>query len=221
MIVIAFSGKAGSGKDTAVEHLMKTHGSQLKMRRVAFADALKVELYDALCNPEDPYWQECPDLFMLPLPATKVATAADKIAWVNENKKQLGKYLQDYGERYRRGQTPFYWVRKMHETVQQDKETGVLLVSDLRYLNEYLYVKSLKGYTVRIVRDFVDESRDPSHVSETDLDKAVFDFVIDVQGGVDELVADVDTVFQVIKGLLDSATNTLEGIGNDVAFAKV
>lgn len=221
MIVIAFSGKAGSGKDTAVDYLRKVHGSQLKIKRVAFADALKVELYDALCNPEDPYWRECPDLFMLPIPACKVAPSGYKISWVNENKKLLGKYLQDYGERYRRGQTPFYWVRKLHEAIQQDKDTTVLLISDLRYVNEYLYVKSLKGYTVRLLRDFVDEHRDSGHVSETELDKAVFDFVIEVQGGVDELLSDVDTVFQVILGLVDSVSSTEESIGNDVAFAKV
>ena len=42
MMIIAFSGKAGSGKDTAADVLVKRHG----FKKIAFADPLK-----ALCAP--------------------------------------------------------------------------------------------------------------------------------------------------------------------------
>ena len=41
-LLIAFSGKAGSGKDTAAHALSVEHG--LSFARVAFADALKEEV---------------------------------------------------------------------------------------------------------------------------------------------------------------------------------
>ena len=63
------------------------------------------------------------------------------------------------------------------------------IITDMRFLNEMEAVKSRKGITIRVNRN-LEESKN-QHESETELDSAEFDYVIDNNGTIEELIEKV------------------------------
>jgi hypothetical protein len=200
--IIGFGHKARHGKDTAVKTVIEKFGGQYDIRRYAFADPLRIEMYDALLSPMHPYW-EIPqfgaDYLKLPHPRNPFASEGEKLAWYEEHRAELGKHPQWYGTEFRRAQDPFYWVKRTKAQIEKDSPQFAL-ISDMRFVNEFMFVKAFKGWTVKVSRHgFVDPTRDPNHPSETALDKALFDFEINVlDGEVEQLKKDAVTVFELI-----------------------
>ncbi len=218
--VIGVHGKARSGKDTIVKHLIETYKDQYDIRRYAFADALKIELYNALANPLDPYWETTDDYFLLPHPPVidaRLISNEDKLKWIEDNRAGVVKHLQLYGTEYRRVRDPFYWVRALAKQLRADKPMFAL-ISDMRFQNEFLFVKANKGFTVKCVRlGFVDPLRNPNHKSETDLENALFDWTIEVpDGAVDELRSDAVTVFE---NIIERVTPDVPEVGDGFVAA--
>jgi hypothetical protein len=200
-LIIGFGYKARNGKDTAAAHLIGTLAGKYDVRRYAFGDELKVEMYDALLDPFHPYWNTNKDYLLLPHPTGSLApTREEKLVWVNENKWMLGKHLQWYGTEFRRKADNFYWVKKLAATIQRD-HPQIALITDVRFPNEFYWVKAQRGYNVKCTRlGFEgDGVRDTTHVSETALDGYPFDFEITAQDGdVKELTDGVVEVFNMI-----------------------
>ena len=63
------------------------------------------------------------------------------------------------------------------------------IITDLRFLNEMEAVKKRGGITIRVNRN-LKESKD-QHESETELDNAEFDYVVDNNGTIEELIEKV------------------------------
>ena len=63
------------------------------------------------------------------------------------------------------------------------------IITDMRFLNEMEAVKKREGITIRVNRN-LEESKD-QHESETELDNAEFDYVIDNNGTIEELIEKV------------------------------
>ena len=63
------------------------------------------------------------------------------------------------------------------------------IITDMRFLNEMEAVKKKDGITIRVNRN-LEESKD-QHESETELDNAEFDYVIDNNGTIEELIEKV------------------------------
>ena len=63
------------------------------------------------------------------------------------------------------------------------------IITDMRFLNEMEAVKKKGGITIRVNRN-LEESKD-QHESETELDNAEFDYVIDNNGTIEELIEKV------------------------------
>lgn len=219
--VVSVSGRARSGKDTLVKHLIETYKDKYDIRRYAFADALKIELYNALVNPLDPYWETTDDYFLLPHPTTidpRLVSNEEKLAWVESNRTPLLlKHMQLYGTEYRRARDPFYWVRALAKQIRADKPMFAL-IADTRFQNEFLFAKANKGFTIKCVRlGFIDSNRDPSHKSETDLENALFDWTIEVgDGEVDELRNDAVTVFE---NIIERVTPEVPEVGDGFVAA--
>ena len=63
------------------------------------------------------------------------------------------------------------------------------IITDMRFLNEMEAVKKRNGITIRVNRN-LEESKD-QHESETELDNAEFDYVIENSGSIEELIEKV------------------------------
>jgi hypothetical protein len=133
-------------------------------------------------------------------------TFEEKCAWIDANRTpEVLQHLQFYGTEYRRKQSPHYWVNRMSQRLKEDAPQ-IALISDMRFKNEFMWTKSVGGYTVKVTRYgyVLDDGRDPKHISEVDLDSAPFDFEISVlDGEVDQLKRDAVTVFELIESLVN------------------
>ena len=132
-ILIPICGFARAGKDSLADfifdHLEVTEPSY-SVITLKFADALKTDLEKAL---------------------GAVGVKVDAFTEDTEKKKALRPMLVAYGE-YRRSLDPDVWVKKVlkeigvwvSETVPDSESAGsVILVPDLRYLNEYEKLKAV------------------------------------------------------------------------------
>jgi hypothetical protein len=200
-LVIAFGHKSGHGKDSCARAIAERYGDTLDIKRYAFADALKTELYSVLMSPLDSYWETVRDVNYLALPHPRVVFCSDedKIEWVEGNKKALGSLLQRYGTEYRRARDSFYWINALRGRIYRD-QPKVALITDLRFPNEVQFVQACKGYTVKCVRDgFVNPERPADHPSETALDTLVYDYEIHATThGIAQLRQDACDLFQII-----------------------
>jgi hypothetical protein len=206
-LLIGFGYKARNGKDTAAKHIIETYGDRYDIRKYAFADQLKTEVYDALENWRDQVWNVAPFNYLaLPHPITTVEQfnpqVTDKVAWIDENKTNpdLARLLVWWGTEYRRAQNPFYWVQALRARIEREKPQ-IALISDMRFKNEFYFIAAFGGYTVKVTRHGfqLNDGRSATHQSEVDLDGIKFHFEIDVlDGEVEQLKRDAETVFDMI-----------------------
>lgn len=184
-ILIGLGYKARHGKDTVAAEIAARYKDQFDIKVYGFADALKAEVEELGAAaiafkhgiPLDPN----PDMTDPLCPSGKQS-----------------RVLQFWGEA-RRTAHPFYWVNKLREQIEKD-QPKIAIVKDVRHLNELYFIKAFGGYTVKVSRNgFVDLSRDPNHVSETQLDGVQFDIEIAVEDGqLDQLKKDAVTTFELI-----------------------
>jgi hypothetical protein len=182
-VIVGVGNRARHGKDSVVKTIIE-HATRFDARKFAFADELKREVEQIGAS----------DIaFRFGVPLDPNPPMDDPLC---PNGKQ-SRVLQFWGE-YVRKRDPFYWVNKVRARIEAE-QPHIALISDMRYLNEFLYVRSFGGYTVKVFRPgFVDLSRDPNHPSETELDNAAFDYTIINDKGLDELKADAIEVFNHI-----------------------
>lgn len=194
----------------ALRHNLKT---VVVVQRHAFADALYKEVNTWLLTPEAKEWlaggvgiiagEPFPinptvvgDNYIIPPNATGRFTHMIP-GWVQPTpnaeisaRAPYGKHaklLQWWGTEYRRSQDHNYWVKRWADGI--NKNADIVLVTDMRFANEAAAIKLAGGYTVKVSREnvdgtpFVDPSRDPNHVSETELDSWNYDYQIKVKTG--------------------------------------
>ncbi len=179
--------KARHGKDTCAKSILESFSGKYDVRQYALADALKREV-----NEQDQF-EMCLRYGVSYDPSP---TMNDPLCQTRHGKQS--RLLQYWGQ-YKRLEDKYYWVKKLHQRIEEDAPQFAL-ITDVRYMNELLYVKSLKGYTIKCTRQgFTDFSRDPNHISETELDGVQFDYELTVPDGqVEELKKDALIVFDMI-----------------------
>lgn len=213
-LIVGLGNRAQQGKDTAAEHIIQVFGKReegewgnyfpIDVRRYAFADALKVEVFDWI-QAQTFIESNFSATFDLPWEVgsyfwNRSYSTEEKLAWVNRNKGQLRKLLQKWGTEFRRVQDSDYWVKK---TLARIREEGpqVALITDMRFLNEAKAV----DVTVKVKRPgFV--SGVPLHSSETVLDDYPFQYILEATN-LEELKEGAETLFVEIledKGVLPS-----------------
>ena len=106
-----------------------TLADQSAIPRLAFADRLKKEVASMLLAVGEKYEEK--------------------------NKRALRDLLVFWG-RYRRQQCEDYWIRWMIAEITKTQETGVVLITDVRYLNEVEYIlrptARHRGHVIRLHR---------------------------------------------------------------------
>lgn len=205
-LIIGVGHKARHGKNTFAAHVADRFGSKYNIVVSGFADALKKEAsqigMDTLA-----------DRYGVELSAD--VDMSDPLCQTQYGKQP--KVLQAHGQGMRKS-NPWYWINKVKEYAESLPDKTILVVADMRYKNEALWVKESGGVTVKVCRaGFVDPSRDPNHISEVDLDDYNFDYTISVgEGCLDELKLDTEQVF---KQIIDN--KSMEGLEADYVIKAV
>jgi hypothetical protein len=141
--LIGLTGHKKAGKDTALLMLAEIV-KPITLQRIGFADALKHE----------------------------VANATGKPIWyINEHKNNFRLILQGWGTDFRRrlhGEN--YWIDRWQE-VYDISEADIVVVPDVRFINEAHYLQKAGGVIWRIKRPL---SEIDLHISETELDEYQF-----------------------------------------------
>jgi len=166
-IVVGLSGYARSGKDTVANILVEHYG----FKRFAFADKLRDCVY-ALNPYVYGFSSEIQEVGLRSLKFERLQDVIDRHGWDGYKESIYGpeirELLQRMGTEVGRdiiGEDT--WVKGL------DSETGRIVVTDMRFPNEYARVVANKGQTWRIERPGVGAVN--RHISETSLDEG-FDF---------------------------------------------
>ena len=164
-MIIGISGKKRSGKDTVADILLGTNDNSIKY---SFANPLKCEVARA---------------------------CGVTVEYIEEHKANFRLMLQGWGTDYRRklfGED--YWLKKMDQAVEQFSGRPLVIIPDVRFMNEYDWVKKNDGIMVRVNRpelQVVD-----GHVSETELDDIPnWDIVICNDGTIKDLIE--QTIYKI------------------------
>lgn len=157
--LVGVTGAGGSGKDSLAEVLVAENGFQ----RVAFADALYMEVADAfdvdvsfLRRRET---KELPSTFLVLARChdagfRKVMRTYIAQAGLNVRCLSPRKVLQLWGTEYRRDTDDSYWLRALFDYMQSEVKKGrtKFVVTDCRFDNEAAMIRISGGKVVHIER---------------------------------------------------------------------
>lgn len=191
---IAISGKARAGKNTVAEMLvdyLKYKNSKEKI--VALADPMKkiVQMMfpeasaDCLYGPSE-------------LRATPIS---DKFKDKNGNLLTHRQALIDLGA-FGRQYNGSIWLNCLVEDCNRSTEINTYIVSDVRFINEFKYLKEAKFITIRVLRADCAKLDDVSEVEQDSIDDSEFDYVIHNDGSLDDLKKQVQRLSFKIQGLM-------------------
>ena len=180
--IIALTGLAGTGKDTAAD-ILATHCGFTKL---AFADALRAEVQAAFNVPAELLTRrdlkemhtaelalvECTDMGLigaLVRAAMAASTHALDYAWI-EAPRSPRQILQWWGTEYRRAQKINYWLEALRQSITQRHALdgrSRFVITDARFENEAAMIRAMGGVVWQITRDGV-QSVEGQHASATD-----------------------------------------------------
>jgi len=177
-MIIGVSGKARSGKNTFADFLVDVFYTRFNRKFIlmAFADELKY-----LCKAQfnlsyDQLWGSAKE------EADKRYVKRTGGFWTARE------IMQSVGEFYR-SINYNYWVELLDRNIKEGNVRDVI-VTDVRYPNEFNYIKQNNGVVIRIYRDNAPTIHGTDHPSERsldDFDDDVFDVVVGNNGGLNDL----------------------------------
>ena len=133
--IIAISGLAGDGKDSVCKILKNyfTKHSGYKFKRIALADQLKVECYDA-----------CMDLFRI-----------DPINCTREDKEKIRDFLVFYGKVMRSKSKGTHWTNEVSKRIERlSSGNDIFCIPDIRHAfypdDECQWVKNNGGIHIHV-----------------------------------------------------------------------
>lgn len=175
-VLIGITGKAGSGKDTIAGHLKQDYN----FASVAFATPLK-EGVKAMFDLDDSYLDHPLKEQILP--------------HIGKSPRQLMQLLgTEYGRNLVREDL---WLVLAEEKIKMFQDFGFnVVLTDVRFENEANMIRSKGGVIVSVERGKAGTSF--AHASEAGVGLTPDDFVIDNNGTISELYAQVDSVMQEV-----------------------
>lgn len=169
--IIGLMGAKQSGKDSFAQFLVEDHG----FARVAFADPMK-EILMAL----DPF---------IPEPGLRLSVIVKRMGWdfAKERYPEVRKLLQRLGTEAGRdilGKN--IWINTAADQIARNVRNGVpVVITDVRFENEYREVKEWGGLIVRIERPGLVQV--DNHASEQEWRSIVPDHVVVNNGTLENL----------------------------------
>jgi hypothetical protein len=180
-LIIGLNSKLGGGKDTFADYAVEKFG----YTKLYFASVLKNEVKEFLLKYNIPFedrniWGSQSDkeeqLFIDECYFNDIVTDIPLfIHFFNTCNKYDGDYistfrylLQWWGTEYRRNNFgDNYWVDKL---VEETKKYDKVIISDLRFPNEYNAIINNNGICIKVIRNSSFKSNTALHISETALD---------------------------------------------------
>jgi dephospho-CoA kinase len=187
--IILLAGKAGSGKDTVANHLVKKYS----FKRFAFADTLK---------------EYVSKKYNIPLELLFTQEGKKQEIIVKKKKVTLRDLLiKDGAEKRQENQD--YWVNMVIEKIQAESKTQNIVISDFRFPNEYrrLAETFFEIVAVKVVRENGCENIDD--ISETALNQFDFDRVLFNDRTIYDFEKLVDNDLPIIKQICQNRTKRL------------
>jgi dephospho-CoA kinase len=169
--IIGLSGKKHSGKNTVAKMIETLAG--VSVVEIGFADALKKEVAKA---------------------------CGTSVSFIDEHKDNFRLILQGWGTDYKRKLiSDSYWTDKVLQQIQDaiNDDIQLVIITDVRFPNEYNFINSLGGILVRISRPIINAD---NHPSETALDSVNnWHHIILNTGTIDDLEPQVEELIKKIK----------------------
>lgn len=184
MIVVGISGRAGAGKDSLADELVRNHG----FTRVGFADALKESLL--VLNPFVPTDEG--------RGFERLSELVGREGWerAKRNYPEVRRLLQSLGaEAVRDRLGKDMWIHVADREVQRHDR---VVIPDVRYRNETDYVRGYGGIVVSIRRPLYSET-DGTHSSEQ-TDRLPYDVLLINDGDLDDLQAKASEIAELVNG---------------------
>lgn len=200
MIVIAFTGYAGAGKDTACDYLVRRHGFE----KTSFAAPLKkvaqqifdfsdTQLYGPSSEREKPderypFSGVCPSCGTRCLEGARAWQCVQcNVNWPSHVTPRMA--LQTLGTEWGRRLNHDLWAKAWLRHIQARPDTK-WCVNDLRFENELTAVYSVGGLTFRLLRG----EKKFNHPSENAIATLVVDGVIRNDGPIGALYDTIDAM---------------------------
>lgn len=185
-MIIALSGKKGSGKDTVADMIVNIMEEKYRNKyRSVFKKSYAYKLKQIVAILTDTTIEQN-------------LTTEGKNTYISIFEKTLGQLQQIVGtECFRNVLDTDIWVKALLYTYTPG---DVWLITDCRFPNEVESVKNLDGLCIRINRNLCcTDSRDLNHPSEIALDNYTnFDYIIDNNCTLDELRVKVEDLISKI-----------------------
>lgn len=187
MILISISGKANTGKNTLSKLLADEIKSRLSDWKgntfIAFADPIKEIVKIMFPNLPKKYLFGSSEFRSKQIPG----------AFKNGEPLTIRMALTDIGTDFKNYNYNL-WLDVFNKRLAKSFKKSLVIVTDVRFKNEFDYLKQLGFYQIRIYRDEVVKS---SHISETNQDTikdSEFDYVINNSGTLEDLKAQVTKI---------------------------
>jgi len=194
--IIGLTGYHGSGKTSVANILNEYFPGNFMI--IHLADKLKEEASDFFNIPRDVFYSPTKKDKVLSLPVEP----ADRISHAICDGIGANRYftprdlLVAYGA-FRRFYRPTYWL---DEVIGKWEGNEILLVPDIRYRNEYNYLRDIGGKLIRVERTDIKRRRnDPS---ETEQESFSPDWLVISPPGLDKLedtMADIELPEKIFK----------------------
>lgn len=182
MYKIALLGKANTGKNTTatmlLNNLNNSHGNSTS-KIMAFADPIK-EIVRVMFPNIKKNWLYGPSK----LRSKIIDGAIDE----NGNPLTVRQALIDVGTNGRKYQND-KWINVFDFRFQKEskKNTDIVIVTDVRFRNEFDFLRDKGFYLVRILRDTDNKIKHDSETNQDSINNDECDFIIDNNAGFEEL----------------------------------
>jgi hypothetical protein len=199
MYKIAICGKANSGKDTVSKFIIRELRNKLKGKKsvrcqyIAFADPIKAMIR-----------------LMFPTLPEKYITGSSQYrssvipgAFFKGQPLTVRQLHTDLGTEVGRAYSKTIWLDVFDHTFEKASNKDVVIVTDVRFRNEFDHLKKLGFYQIRLLRGGpVETPIKSSHSSEVEQDTIKddeFDFVLNNNGTLKDLKSEVSKIISQIK----------------------
>jgi hypothetical protein len=188
---LAISGRAKTGKNTVasmlVEHLTSHN---LKGKIVGIADPMK--------HIVKTIFPEALDKCLFGSSELRSNVISDKYIDKNGAYLTYRQALLDIGA-YGRKYNDNVWLNLMVEDANKSNDIGVYIISDVRFVIEFDYLKNTGFIMIRVLRDNIETIDDPSENEQDTIPNTKFDYIIHNNKSIDKLYEQIRVIANKIK----------------------